>query len=286
MPELPEVETIVRGLQKQIAGKKIVGVRVILPKIIRGEERDFITPVSGYTIQKVWRRGKMIVIDLAEGRSLLVHLKMTGQLVFSSAEAAVTKHTHLILELSDGQQLRYLDMRQFGYFCLADASLVAGLTPSGAEPLDISGDEFKILMQSRRARIKSLLLNQSFIAGIGNIYADEILHRAGIHPLQHTHTLSETQIAKIYQAMQEVLRQAIEQRGSSISDFVDSSGQKGNYQRYHRVYQRQGQPCFTCREKITRIKIGGRSSHFCPNCQKTSNQKIQCRKNIDTIRCV
>lgn len=268
MPELPEVETIVRGLQKQIVGKKIIGVRVLLPKIVRGGERDFTTLVSGTTIQKVWRRGKMIVFDLSAERSILIHLKLTGQVVYISADAPIVKHTHIILELSDGQQLRYLDLRQFGYLCLTDASMIAGLTPSGAEALEISGDEFNRMMQSRKARIKPLLLNQSFLAGIGNIYADEILHRAKIHPLQHTSTLNKAQITKLYQAMQEVLRQAIEQRGSSISDYVDSSGQKGNYQRYHQVYQRQGQPCFTCQERISRIKIGGRSSHFCPYCQK------------------
>ncbi|MFH1859452.1 MAG: bifunctional DNA-formamidopyrimidine glycosylase/DNA-(apurinic or apyrimidinic site) lyase [bacterium] len=268
MPELPEVETIVRGLQEQIVGKKIVGVRVILPKIIRGNAGDFIALISGTTIQKVWRRGKMLVIDLYEGRSLLVHLKMTGQLLYLSEESPIAKHTHLILDLSDGRQLRYLDVRQFGYLCLTETSLVQELTPSGAEPLEISGNEFRMLLQSRKARIKPLLLNQSFLAGIGNIYADEILHRAGIHPLQHTHALSEAQITRLYQAMQKVLRQAIEQRGSSISDYVDSNGQKGDYQKYHQIYQRQGKPCLTCQEKITRIKIGGRSSHFCPNCQQ------------------
>ncbi|MFH1096507.1 MAG: zinc finger domain-containing protein [Candidatus Desantisbacteria bacterium] len=201
---------------------------------------------------------------------------MSGQLVYSSTELPVTKHTHLILELSDGYQLRYLDVRQFGYLCLAEISMVQGLTPSGAEPLEISGDEFKGLMPSRRTRIKPLLLDQSFLAGIGNIYADEILHKTGIHPLQHSHTLSETQIAKLYQAMQEILSQAIEQKGSSISDYVDLNGQKGNYQRYHHVYQRQGQPCLTCQREITRIKIGGRSSHFCPNCQQNKEEIMLC----------
>ncbi len=268
MPELPEVETIVRGLQKQIIGKKIVGIKVILPRIIRGEAEDFITLVLGTTIQKVWRRGKMIVVGLSTQRSILIHLKLTGQLVYISAELPITKHTHLILELSDGQQLRYLDVRQFGYLCLVDNSLVQELTPLGVEPLELSRDKFKALMQSRKALIKPFLLNQSFIAGIGNIYADEILHKAGIHPLQRTHTLGQMQIAKLYQAMQEVLRQAIEQKGSSIRDYVDSSGQQGDYQRYHQVYQRQGQPCLTCHEKIVRVKIGGRSSHFCPRCQE------------------
>ncbi|MBI4753405.1 bifunctional DNA-formamidopyrimidine glycosylase/DNA-(apurinic or apyrimidinic site) lyase [Candidatus Desantisbacteria bacterium] len=275
MPELPEVETIVCGLQKKIAWKKIVDVRVMLPRIIRGDAGDFIAMATGTTIQKVWRRGKMIVIDLCEGKSLLVHLKMTGQLLYLSGNAPVAKHTHLILELSDGHQLRYLDMRQFGYLCLTDASMVQGLTPSGAEPLEISWGEFKGLIQSRKAQVKPLLLNQSFLAGIGNIYADEILHKAGIHPLQRSHTLCESQITRLYYVMREVLRQAIEQRGSSISDFVDSAGQKGNYQKYHRVYQWQGEPCFTCQEKIVRIKIGGRSSYFCPCCQKNKGEAMQ-----------
>ncbi|MFH1824170.1 MAG: bifunctional DNA-formamidopyrimidine glycosylase/DNA-(apurinic or apyrimidinic site) lyase [Candidatus Firestonebacteria bacterium] len=267
MPELPEVETIVRGLQKQIVGKKIVGVKVILPKIVRGDAGDFITFVSGATIQKVWRRGKMIVINLSKGRSLLIHLKLTGQLLYISKDAPVTKHTHLVFKLSTGQQLHYLDVRQFGYFCLADTSLVEGLTPAGLEPLKISLNKFKKIIQSKKARMKSLLLNQSFLAGIGNIYADEILHKAHIHPLQHAHTLSQIQITRLYRNIKEVLKKAIKYRGSSVSDYVDSGGQKGNYQRYHRVYRRAGKPCFTCQKKIVRIKIGGRSSYFCPNCQ-------------------
>jgi len=267
MPELPEVETIVRSLQKQIVEKKIVRVRVILRRIIKGDAEDFINLVSGTIIQKVWRRGKMLVIDLSKGKSILIHLKLSGQLVWILANAPIVKHTHLILELSGGYQLRYLDVRQFGYLCLTDASLVGELTPSGADPLEISKDEFNKLIQSRKTRLKPFLLNQSFIAGIGNIYADEILHKAGIHPCQHTYTLNKMQITRLYQVMQEVLRQAIEQKGSSISDYVDSSGQKGNYQEYHQVYQREGQPCFTCHEKITRVKIGSRSSYFCPHCQ-------------------
>ena len=158
--------------------------------------------------------------------------------------------------------------------------MVWELTPSGRDPLEISEDEFKRLMLSKKVLIKPFLLNQSFIAGIGNIYADEILHQAGIHPQQQTHTLSQIQITKLYQSMQEVLKQAIEQKGSSISDYVDSSGQKGDYQRYHQVYQRQGQPCLTCGEKIARVKIGGRSSHFCPRCQNGSGSDLESRINL------
>ncbi|MFH0938389.1 MAG: DNA-formamidopyrimidine glycosylase family protein [Planctomycetota bacterium] len=209
MPELPEVETIVGGLRKQIVGKRIARARVILSKIVKGNARDFITQISGSTIKKIWRRGKMIVIDLADGKNLLIHLKMSGQLIFCSSDAPMTKHTHLIFELSDSYQLRYLDMRQFGYLCLADDSMVQKLIPSGAEPLEISRGEFKRMIPSRKTRIKSLLLDQSFLAGIGNIYADEILHKAGIHPQRHSHTLSAIQITKLYQAIQDVLRQAI-----------------------------------------------------------------------------
>lgn len=267
MPELPEVETIVRGLQEQIVGKKIVGIKVILPKIVRGDAGDFITLVSGTIIQKAWRRGKMLVIDLSSERSILIHLKLSGQLVFSLSDAPVAKHLHLILELSDDYQLRYLDVRQFGYFCLTKTSMVQGLTPTGSEPLEILWDEFKGLIQSKKTRIKPLLLDQSFLAGIGNIYADEILHRAKIHPLQQSYTLSESQVTRLYQAMKKILRDAIEHRGSSINDYVDSSGQKGDYQKYHQVYGKEGESCLTCQEKIARIKIGGRSSYFCPNCQ-------------------
>ncbi len=273
MPELPEVETIVRGLQQKIIGQKIVRVRVILPKIIQMDAKKFIHLVQGVCIREVNRRGKVIIIGFSNRMSLLVHLKLTGQLIDTVPEEPLDKHTHLIFELSGGRQLRYLDLRQFGYLLLVETAQLSHLRQLnllGPDPLKISLNEFRKLISTRAGRIKSLLLNQSFLAGIGNIYADEILHRARIHPLQSAKILGDFRVERLYEAIKEVLTGAIEYKGSSISDYVDSNGNKGNYQSFHQVYQREGKPCFTCGNKIARLKIGNRSSYFCLNCQKQS----------------
>lgn len=274
MPELPEIETIVRELQQKIIGQKIVSVRIILPKIIKMDAKEFISLVEGVYIQEVKRRGKIIIILLSNGMSLLVHLKLTGQLIDTAPEEPLNKHTHLIFELSGGRHLRYFDLRQFGYFLLAETAQLPRLRQLnllGPDPLKISLNEFRKLISTRAGRIKSLLLNQSFLAGIGNIYADEILHRARIHPLQSAKTLSDSRIEILYEAIKEVLIKAIEYKGSSVSDYVDSNGNKGNYQKFHQVYQREGKPCFTCTNKIARLKISNRSSYFCLDCQKGNN---------------
>ena len=271
MPELPEIETIVRGLQQQIVGQKIVRVKVNLAKIVRGDKERFASLIEGASIFEVRRQGKIIILGLSNGMSILVHLKLTGQLHCTLPEKPAIKHTHLVFDLSGGEELRYVDLRQFGYFLLTKTSEISHLpqlSALGPDPLKISLDEFKGLISKRSGRIKSLLLNQSFLAGIGNIYADEILHLSGIHPLQPAHLLSEPKIKRLHQAIREVLTRAIEYRGSSVSDYLDSNGQEGSYQRFHRVYRREGKPCLACQAKIARLKIGNRSSYFCPNCQR------------------
>lgn len=271
MPELPEVETIVQGLRERIVGSKIVRIKINLPKIIRGNEEKFVSIVEGASIKEVGRRGKVIILGLSNGMSILVHLKLSGQLLCTLPEKPAIKHTHLVFNLSGGEELRYIDLRQFGYFLLTESSEIfhlPQLSTLGPEPLEVSLDEFQRLISKRKTRIKSLLLNQSFLAGIGNIYADEILHLSGIHPLRPVHTLSTLEVKKLYQAIREVLTEAIKYRGSSVSDYLDLAGQEGSYQRFHRVYQRQEEPCRTCQTKIARLKIGNRSSHFCPNCQQ------------------
>ena len=270
MPELPEVETIVRGLQHRSVGQKIVRVKVSLPKIIRGDKERFVSLIEGASIEEVRRQGKIIILGLSNGMSILVHLKLTGQLLYISQDVPADRHTHLVFSLSGGEELRYVDLRQFGYFLLTETSEIfhlPQLSALGPDPLKISLDEFKGLISKRSGRIKSLLLNQSFLAGIGNIYADEILHLSGIHPLQQAHILSESKIKRLHQAIREVLARTIKYRGSSVSDYLDLAGQEGNYQRFHQVYQREGKPCLTCQAKIARLKIGNRSSYFCPNCQ-------------------
>lgn len=271
MPELPEVETIVRGLKQQIVGSQISSVKVNLPKIINLQPETFISLVEGVKIQEVNRRGKIILINLSNEMSLLVHLKISGQLIYSLPEKRLDKHTHLVFDLSDGGQLRYVDVRQFGYLLLVKNSELAQLrqlNTVGYDSLKISWDDFKRSISKRKGRIKSLLLNQSFLAGIGNIYADEILHRARIHPLTLVQNLNTSRLKLLYQTIKEVLTQAIQYRGSSVADYLDLNGQKGSYQLFHQVYQRKGKPCFTCQNKIESLKINGRSSYFCPHCQQ------------------
>lgn len=278
MPELPEVETIVRGLQQYLVGQKIVRARVNLPKIIRGDKESFVSLIEGASIEieEVRRQGKIIILGLSNGMSILIHLKLTGQLLYTLPKKPVVKHTHLVFSLSGGKELRYVDLRQFGYFLLTATSQLSRLRELsilGPEPLEISSNELKRLISKRKARIKSLLLNQSFLAGIGNIYADEILHLSGINPLQPAHMLNDPKIKRLHQAIRKVLTRAIKYRGSSVSDYLDLAGQEGSYQRFHQVYQREGKPCLTCQAKITRLKIGNRSSYFCPNCQSYDHKK-------------
>jgi formamidopyrimidine-DNA glycosylase len=281
MPELPEVETVARGLQKSVAGRRIVSVRL--------GKTDFIDDpaaleqhLPGRQIEKVERYGKFMLLRLsarghgdgdseskdAEAASLLVHLGMTGQLAPRAAAEPYAKHTHVWFELDDGRELRYTDPRRFGRMAYLTAALLAEeLTAFGAEPLLVSGEEFTSRIRSRNAQIKSLLLDQSVLRGVGNIYADESLWRAKIHPMRRGSELSKKQAQVLRRVLQDVLRKAILARGSSISDFLDAEGEPGEYQRHHRVYGREGKRCYRCGTAIRRVIVAGRSSHFCPKCQ-------------------
>jgi formamidopyrimidine-DNA glycosylase len=281
MPELPEVETVARGLQKSVAGRRIVSVRL--------GKTDFIDDpaameehLPGRQIEKVERYGKFMLLRLsarvnggedsgdgdAESASLLVHLGMTGQLAPCSAAEPCAKHTHVWIELDDGRELRYTDPRRFGRMAYLTAELLAEeLTPFGAEALLVSAEEFASSIRSRKAQIKALLLDQSVLRGVGNIYADESLWRAKIHPMRRGAELSKKQARVLRRVLQDVLRKAILARGSSISDFLDAEGEPGEYQRHHRVYGREGKRCFRCGTAIRRVIVAGRSSHFCPKCQ-------------------
>ncbi|GFP29722.1 bifunctional DNA-formamidopyrimidine glycosylase/DNA-(apurinic or apyrimidinic site) lyase [Candidatus Hakubella thermalkaliphila] len=273
MPELPEVETIVQGLKEKIAGQRISRVTLNLPKIVRSDLKEFLSSLPGQVIERVWRRGKFIIIDLSRDHSLIVHLGMTGQLTYVSSAAPLLKYTHLTLQLenNDLHQLRYRALRQFGYIRLVDSGQLKGvesLAKLGPEPFELTLEQFIHLIGAHRGRIKPLLLDQGVIAGIGNIYADEILYRAQIHPRRPADSLTPLHLKKIYHAMREVLVAAIEKRGSSVQDYVTSDGEAGEYQRLHQVYHRQGQPCFRCGALIAREKLGGRSTHYCPRCQR------------------
>jgi len=273
MPELPEVETIARGLHATLPGRRILSVRLGKMDFIDDPaaiERE----IPGTKILAVRRCGKFLLIDLESANgdvrnfSLLVHLGMTGRLVTCEARAPVLPHTHVFFALDDGRELRYTDVRRFGRMRIVTGGVRENtLDALGLDPLEASEGEFVALLKNRRARIKALLLDQSVLRGIGNIYADESLWRARIHPKRLGANLSLKELRRLYQAVRDVLNDAIEKRGSSIADYVDSDGNLGGFQRLHRVYQREGKKCFRCGAVIRRAIFAGRSSHFCPHCQ-------------------
>jgi formamidopyrimidine-DNA glycosylase len=273
MPELPEVETVARGLRMVLPGRRILRVRLGKTDFIddpAGLERE----LPGKTIASVQRYGKFLVLELdanggAGELSLLIHLGMTGQLVTSAAEAPVRPHTHAFLSLDDGRELRYTDIRRFGSIrILANGEQASALGKLGLDPLEATEAEFVGRMQGRRARVKALLLDQRVLRGMGNIYTDESLWRARVHPKRLGANLKAPELRRLYRAMRDVLNEALRLRGSSISDYVDAEGQSGEFQLRHRVYQREGQKCFRCKTKIRRAIVAGRSSYFCPRCQR------------------
>jgi formamidopyrimidine-DNA glycosylase len=238
--------------------------------------------LPGRQIEAVERYGKFMLLRLsavkgtdrvpangdAAPASLLVHLGMTGQLAPLPAEYPREKHTHVCLLLNDGRELRYTDARRFGRIAyLTEALLAEELQGFGADPLEISKEEFAKRIHVRRARVKALLLDQGVLRGVGNIYADESLWRAKVHPARLGVNLSRQQAESLWRVLQEILRKAIVLRGSSISDFLDATGEPGEYQRHHRAYGREGKSCYRCRSLIRRAIVAGRSSYFCPKCQ-------------------
>jgi formamidopyrimidine-DNA glycosylase len=281
MPELPEVETVARGLRRTIVGRRIMTVRL--------GKTDFIDdPVAleqhlpGRQIEAVERYGKFMLLRLspvngvdaavangdAAPAALLVHLGMTGQIAPNPAAQPSEKHTHAFFLLDDNRELRYTDPRRFGRLAyLAAEALAEELRTFGADPLEIAVEEFVQQARTRRARIKALLLDQSFLRGVGNIYADESLWRAKIHPARLGSTLKKKQLTTLHRALQGILKKAILMRGSSISDFLGADGQPGEYQRHHRAYGREGKRCERCGTVIRRAIVAGRSSYFCPKCQ-------------------
>jgi formamidopyrimidine-DNA glycosylase len=283
MPELPEVETVARGLQREIAGRRILTVTLGKTDFIDNPtEIELHLPTR--TIERVERYGKFMLLRLThptatEPSALLVHLGMTGSLMPRAAAEPHTKHTHVIFLLDDGRELRYVDPRRFGRMAfLAGPRLQQELLRFGVDPLESTREAFVTLIHSRRTHSKALLLDQSVIRGVGNIYADESLWRAKIHPAQRGASLKPAQIKLLYAKLQEILRKAIALRGSSISDFLDSDGIPGDYQHHHRVYDREGKPCLRCKTPIRRIIVAGRSSYFCPKCQKAPRNQKRNRK--------
>jgi formamidopyrimidine-DNA glycosylase len=259
VPELPEVETVVRSLAPHLNGRRILSATFSSRFVTPGNRRKLAQKFAGRSIQSVKRRGKFIIITLDEG-TLAVHLGMTGKLLLDGQEG---EHTHGVFTLDEGVLL-YDDPRQFGRIEWNPARV----NRLGPEPLEIGLEEFSVRLRARKTRVKPLLLNQAFLAGMGNIYVDEALFLAGIHPLAMASRLSTARAARLHQTIHEVLTLAIEHRGSSISDYVDAEGQRGNFQLLHRAYGREGEPCVNCGAAIKKIVVGQRGTHFCPKCQK------------------
>ncbi len=281
MPELPEVETVARGLRKAILGRRIISVSLgktdFIDDPVALEER-----LPGRKIEAVERFGKFMLLRLsaatgtervlsngdAAAASLLVHLGMTGQMAPSPAAQPREKHTHVCLLLDDGRELRYTDARRFGRIAyLTEALLAKELAGFGADPLEAGKAEFAKRIRSRRARIKALLLDQGVLRGVGNIYADESLWKAKIHPARLGAKLGVDETEQLRRELQKILQKAIAMRGSSISDFLDAAGEPGEYQRRHRAYGREGKGCYRCKTPIQRGIVAGRSSYYCPKCQ-------------------
>ncbi len=302
MPELPEVETIARGLDKRIAGDTIESVWLgEKPQPLKSSAAEISSVLEHSRIVHVRRVGKHIVFDLenrdaskiakqgARGTSQknagapglagsetrekaqwIVHLGMTGQLLIGSPDAEMQKHTHAVLKLKSGRELRFVDYRRFGRLSVVrmDLDQETGFGAPGVEPLDIKFEDFVPLFHHRKTPIKSALLNQKLLSGVGNIYADESLFRAKVRPRRRATSLTRDELAKLHKGLQKVLREAIKLGGSSVSDYVDAEGREGFFQLKHYVYGREGKPCLVCGRPIKRVIIAGRSSHYCPHCQK------------------
>lgn len=273
MPELPEVETVKRTLQEKIVGKVVKGARVFLPKMIKHPPaEEFPGAITGREILGLDRRGKYLLVRLTGQFVMVVHLRMTGRLTYTAPDVPLAKHTHVIFELDDGHELRFQDQRQFGTIYLMpekELNRISGLRQLGPEPLavEFTAGQLGDMLAGRKRKVKEVLLDQTFLAGIGNIYADEILFVAGIHPERPADQLLEQEVQRLYEAIRSVLQEGINHRGTTVRDYVDGSGQQGDYQHRLRVYSRKGEPCPRCGQPVIRIKVGGRSSYLCRCCQ-------------------
>jgi formamidopyrimidine-DNA glycosylase len=276
VPELPEVETIRRGLDREVVGKRVKTVEVSGTRTVRRQtKKQFISRLEGAKITGVDRRGKYLVFKLDTGELMVVHLRMSGQLLRAQAREATPKHTHVVITFTQGGQLRFVDPRTFGeVFVTAPDELtkeIPELASLGIDPVDdpIPWVNFRHMLLSRTTKLKPLLMDQSFIAGLGNIYSDEILWEAGLRHDRVPQTLSTMEIRRLYRAIVEVLHEAVKHRGSTLGDqqYVDLHGRPGEYQLMHQAYDREGQACRRCRTLIVREKLGSRSTYYCPNCQ-------------------
>jgi formamidopyrimidine-DNA glycosylase len=275
MPELPEVETVARGVHARVAGDTVAEAWFSsVPQTFKTPPRTQARGLEGSTILAVHRTGKHIVCELAASTDSqadaqwIVHLGMTGRLLVTTPDAPLEPHTHVRLRLESGREIRFVDPRRFGRLEFRRLKTTPEFQAKGAEPLTIGSAEFAGLFRGRKLAIKAALLNQALLSGAGNIYADESLFRAGIRPRRASGRLTRPELEKLRVALKAVLEDAIRLGGSSVSDYVDAEGVRGFFQLEHRVYQRTGEPCLTCGTAIRRIVVGGRSTHYCPHCQK------------------
>jgi formamidopyrimidine-DNA glycosylase len=290
MPELPEVETTISDLKKEVLGRKILDCLAETKKIIKKpKDFDFFRKeIKGAKIEKIWRRGKNIIFELSNKKIILVHLKLTGHFLVGKWEKEkgkwIVKEGHealkdpmnrflrVIFYLDDGRQLALSDLRKFAKIeILNKEELEKEISKLGPEPLEknFTYETFKtIIKKVKKGPIKKILMDQTKIAGIGNIYSDEILWESKVHPMEDVKKLKEEDLKKIFKAIKKILKKGVESGGESISDFRRITGEKGNFDPERKVYKRENESCFRCKNKIKRIKIGGRSSYFCPVCQK------------------
>ena len=278
MPELPEVETVARGLRIALTGRTIVDVKVTWERsVVPPDPPAFARGLVGQTIAGVGRRGKWVVIGLSGGDALLVHLRMTGRLVVESEACLDNRHSRVLLLLDDGGRLQFSDARKFGRMMLTTRPQEV-LGDLGPEPLeeDFTPQRLTEMLAGRRGQIKPLLLDQRFLAGLGNIYADEALWRAGIHPLRQAHTLTPAEAQRLHQAIRAVLKAAIADGGTTLSDaaYRQADGRSGEFASQLAAYGRAGEPCLRCGAAIERIKVGQRGTHFCPRCQTVPGREF------------
>ncbi len=273
MPELPEVETVANGVHARVAGLRIEQVWTSgKPQTFKSPETELAEVLTGARIERARRVGKTVVLDLLRAEAaaelkaqFLVHLGMTGRLLVSAPEVPWPAHTHAVLTLSDGRELRFVDPRRFGRLSVVRADV--GYAGPGAEPTTITPAAFAALFRGRKLAIKAALLNQTLLHGVGNIYADEALFRAGIRPRRAAGRLTRAELDRLHGALQAVLARAIALGGSSVSDYVDAAGVRGFFQQEHMVYGRAGESCRNCRTALKKVIVGGRTTIYCPQCQ-------------------
>ncbi|HVP89686.1 MAG TPA: bifunctional DNA-formamidopyrimidine glycosylase/DNA-(apurinic or apyrimidinic site) lyase [Terriglobales bacterium] len=279
MPELPEVETIVRGLAPGVSGRTIARAELLFPPLLRRPPKGGLAVLAGRRVLGARRRGKMALLEVEGGLTLVFHLKMTGQLLLAAPGAAPPdRHTRLVVTFRDGgSELRFRDVRKFGFLlCVRGEPERAcpELSSLGPEPLGLAFEDFRRAVGRRKGRIKSLLLDQTVVAGIGNIYADETLFDAGVHPETPAPALTANDLRRLWESARKILARAIEAKGSSLSDYVDAEGREGSYQEFHQVYGRAGEPCGRCGRPVRRTVVGGRGTYCCPRCQRKARRRL------------